>query len=53
MRSGSTTGTFTLSRIPATATAEVIGENRSIAVSNGVLRDNFQSYGVHLYKITY
>jgi hypothetical protein len=53
MRSGSTTGTFTLSRIPATATAEVIGENRSIAVSNGVLRDTFQSYGVHLYKITY
>jgi hypothetical protein len=53
MRGGSTTGTFTLSRIPATATAEVIGEGRTLNVSNGVFQDNFQSYGVHLYKVTY
>jgi hypothetical protein len=53
MRSGSTTGTFTLARIPATASAEALGENRTLSVSNGVFSDSFGSYGVHLYKVTY
>jgi hypothetical protein len=52
MRSGSTTATFTLrGGTPATATAEVLGENRAVAVTNGVFRDSFQSYGVHIYRI--
>jgi hypothetical protein len=52
MRGGSTTATFTLrGGAPAAASAEVLGENRTVAVTNGVFRDNFQSYGVHLYRI--
>jgi hypothetical protein len=53
MRSGSTTATFTLRGFPATASAEVIDESRTITVKNGVFTDDFSSYGVHLYKITY
>jgi hypothetical protein len=53
MRSGSTTATFTLARIPATANAEAVGEGRNLAVTNGVFSDSFGSYGVHIYKVTY
>src|SRR5207244_2332209 len=53
MRSGTTTATFTLARIPATASAEVLGEGRTLSVTNGVFSDSFGSYGVHLYKVTY
>ena len=52
MRSGMTTATFTLRDFPATASAEAIGENRTIDVKDGVFEDDFASYGVHLYKIT-
>ena len=31
--------------------AEVLGEGRTLDVKNGVLDDQFDSYGVHLYKI--
>jgi hypothetical protein len=51
MRGGTTTATFTLRGFPATATAAVIGENRTIQVTNGVFRDTFSNYGVHLYRI--
>ncbi|HEX7670267.1 MAG TPA: hypothetical protein VF395_11815, partial [Polyangiaceae bacterium] len=51
MRDGTTTGTFTLRDFPATASAEVMGENRTIPIANGVFKDDFASYGVHLYKI--
>jgi hypothetical protein len=53
MRAGTTTATFTLARLPATASAEVLGESRTLPVTNGVLTDAFASYGVHLYKLTY
>jgi hypothetical protein len=53
MRGGSTTATFTLRDFPATASAEAIGETRTIAVANGVFSDTFDSYGVHLYRITF
>jgi hypothetical protein len=53
MRAGTTTATFTLARLPATASAEVLGESRTLPVTGGVLTDSFTSYGVHLYKITY
>jgi hypothetical protein len=52
MRSGTTSGTFTLRDFPAKASAEAIGENRSIPVDAGGFKDDFSSYGVHLYKIT-
>lgn len=53
MRAGSTMATFTLRDFPATASAEAIGETRTIAVANGVFSDTFDSYGVHLYRITF
>jgi hypothetical protein len=53
MRAGNTTATFTLRDFPAQASAEVLGENRTIKITNGVFHDDFASYGVHLYKITY
>jgi hypothetical protein len=53
MRGGTTTATFTLARFPATASAEVLGESRTLSVTGGVFTDDFQSYGVHLYKITH
>ena len=31
--------------------ADVLGELRSATIQNGVLEDDFASYGVHLYKI--
>jgi hypothetical protein len=53
MRSGTTTATFTLRDFPASgASAEVVGENRTIPIASGVFKDDFASYGVHLYKIT-
>jgi hypothetical protein len=52
MRGGMVTATFTLRDFPATATAEVIGEKRTLDVKAGVFIDSFQSYGVHIYKIT-
>ena len=53
MRVGKTTASFTLRDFPAHASAEVLGEERSISVTNGAFQDEFSSYGVHLYKITY
>ena len=45
-----TVATFTLPGV-GTATAEVLGENRSVPVRNGVIEDAFAGYAVHLYKI--
>jgi hypothetical protein len=53
MRSGATKASFALSGFPASAKAEVLGENRSISVTNGAFDDAFENYGVHLYKLTY
>jgi hypothetical protein len=53
MRGGSTRATFHLQRFPAMANAEVLGEDRSISVANGAFEDDFASYGVHLYRLTY
>ena len=51
---GATTATFTLRDFPAHATAIVLGEKRSIPVSNGVFSDNFAtSYAWHLYQILF
>jgi hypothetical protein len=45
-----TAATFTFKSLPQ-GSAEVLGENRSVEVKNGVLSDSFPGYGVHLYKI--
>jgi len=51
MRDGPTTGHFTLAGLSGTLSAEVLGEGRTVPVTQGVLSDNFGAYGVHLYKI--
>jgi hypothetical protein len=51
MRDGATQATFKLQRFPAKATAEVLGEARSLNVVDGAFQDAFSSYGVHRYKI--
>jgi hypothetical protein len=54
MRGTPTMATFTLDRFPiASATAEVLGEGRTVAVTSGQLVDAFDGYAVHLYKIAY
>jgi hypothetical protein len=48
-REGTTTATFSA---PSGAKAEVLGENRSLDISGGKFSDRFESYGVHLYKVS-
>ena len=50
MLTGSTTVTFSTTNTVATS-VEVIGENRSIPIVNGVFSDDFSDYQVHLYKM--
>ena len=50
MREKETTATFKL-KDGSNAAAEVIGENRAIAVKDGQFEDKFKGYEVHLYKI--
>ncbi len=49
MANSSTVGTFTVPG-SSTATVTVLGESRTIAMSNGQFKDNFAGYGVHLYQ---
>ncbi|MDZ7345903.1 MAG: hypothetical protein ONA69_03835, partial [candidate division KSB1 bacterium] len=51
-RPGSTTVTFTL-RDFGNGMVEVIDENRSLAMTEGVFRDEFSDYAVHLYKVAH
>lgn len=55
MRNAGTTATFTLptSVLTPAATVSVIDENRTISQSGGVFKDDFEAFGVHLYKITH
>lgn len=48
MRSGFTTATFT---VKSGSNAEVIGEGRTIKITDGKFSDEFAPYGVHLYKV--
>ena len=53
-RNGSTTATFSLKPGSSSITiAEPIGEDEraNITIVNGVFRDDFDSYGVHLYRL--
>ena len=50
MRDGKTRASFSL-KDASGKTAEVIGENRSIPVRQGKFEDDFEGYGVHLYRI--
>jgi hypothetical protein len=51
MRNAATRASFSLRDLPASATAEVIGEARRLPVRDGRFTDDFQPYDVHLYHI--
>ena len=51
MRGEPTTATFTVGASTGRATAEVLGENRTVGVSDGVFEDDFSGRSVHLYRI--
>jgi hypothetical protein len=51
MRDSATTAVFTVPDMPKKAKAEVLFENRTLPLKNGVFEDTFAGYGVHLYKI--
>lgn len=53
MRPGATTAAFTFRGFPDRAMAEVLGENRTKIISNGIMRDSFSNYTVHLYRISF
>jgi len=50
MRGDKTTATFTLQHAEGVKTVEVIGENRTIALKDGVFKDDFKAWDVHLYR---
>ena len=51
MRGLETTARFELREGPRNGKVEVIGENRSLKLSDGVFTDAFAGWGVHLYRI--
>jgi len=50
MRGDKTTATFTLRNAESIKTMEVLSENRTIPVNDGVFKDNFEAWDVHLYR---
>ncbi|MBV9864283.1 MAG: hypothetical protein JO316_02925 [Abitibacteriaceae bacterium] len=51
MHNGPARGSFQVPGVGNTATAEVLGEGRTILLHNGQFDDDFQPYAVHLYRI--
>jgi len=51
MQDAPTRARFTVEGLPAECSAEVLGEDRSLAVQDGVFEDDFRGYAVHLYRI--
>jgi hypothetical protein len=52
MRATGAKATFSdLTNVAASATVEVIGESRTIAMSSASFQDDYAGWGVHLYKI--
>jgi hypothetical protein len=51
MRDGKTTATFRLPGKKGQGKVEVIDEGRTLEVNDGVFRDTFQPWDVHLYRI--
>jgi hypothetical protein len=51
MRNGETTAAFTLQGLKGENTVEVLGENRTIPSKDGLFKDGFGPWDVHLYRI--
>jgi hypothetical protein len=48
-----TSGSFTLTCVPAGARVEVLGEGRTLTLAGRTLSDSFKGYEVHLYRIAH
>jgi hypothetical protein len=46
-----TIATFTIPALKGQRAAEVLGENRSLVSNDGVFKDRFAAWDVHLYRI--
>ena len=51
MRNGRTNATFTVHGLTGEKDVEVLGESRTILSKNGVFKDKFEPWDVHLYRI--
>lgn len=51
MRNSQALATFTVKTLKGPGTVKVLGENRVISSNNGVFKDSFQPWDVHLYQI--
>jgi hypothetical protein len=51
MRDGKTTASFILRGLTGEPKVEVLDENRTINLQNGVFRDDFQPWDAHVYRI--
>jgi hypothetical protein len=52
MWDGQTTATFNIAGIEGAGTVEVLGENRTLDLKDGVFKDHFKPWGTHLYRIS-
>jgi len=52
MRDSATEATFTFAGIKGDNSVEVLGENRTLPVTNGSFGDHFEPWAVHLYKLS-
>ena len=52
MRNGETVAKFTVNGLAGEKKVEVLGENREILSKNGVFRDKFEPWDVHIYRIS-
>lgn len=51
MRGGETTATFTVRELSGGRTVEVLGESRTLLAKDGVFKDRFKAWDVHIYQI--
>ena len=51
MRNNECMATFTIKGVKDRKEVEVIGENQTVSSINGIFKDEFKPYDVHLYKI--
>jgi hypothetical protein len=51
MRDGKATATFTVAGVRGRTRAEVLDEGRTLDVTDGVFRDTFLPWDVHLYQL--
>jgi hypothetical protein len=51
MRDENTNATFTLQDLEGRNKVEVLGEERQIISNNGIFKDSFTNWGVHIYRI--